>query len=68
MDDFDLFQVIGPNFAAGIIFKNSRYYRAAPILVREARMHLLYRDFHAFALKRGWQLVHVATWQEGSDP
>ena len=68
MDDFDLFQVSGPNFTAGIIFKNSRYYRAAPIIRGPGGVHYRYRDFRAYARKNGWQLVHVASWQEGSDP
>lgn len=63
---FDLFQVTGPSFCAGLIFKDYRYYRAAPIIRGVAGTHNSYRTFRAYCQKHGWALVHLSSW-EGAD-
>ena len=63
MSSFDLFQVTGEKdgnpFCAGLILKDARYMRAAPILRGVIAATLSYPKFAAYARKRGWEIVHM---------
>jgi hypothetical protein len=69
--NFDLFQVIGEKdgkpFCAGLILKDARYMRAAPILRGVVAATLSYPKFAAYARKRGWNIVHVSSWEDEED-
>jgi hypothetical protein len=68
---FDLFQVIGQKngtpFCAGLILKDARYMRAAPILRGVIAATLSYPKFAAYARRRGWEILHVSSWEEEED-
>ena len=71
MSSFDLFQVTGEKdgnpFCAGLILKDARYMRAAPILRGVVAATLSYPKFAAYARKRGWNIVHVSSWEDEED-
>jgi hypothetical protein len=63
---FDLVQVSGLKhktlFCAGVIFKDLKYHRAAPILRGYLGLKPYFTKFRTFALKKGWTVIHVSTW------
>ena len=71
MANFDLFQITGQKsgkpFCAGLILKDQHYMRTAPILRGVIAATLSYPKFAAYAHRRGWEILHVSSWEEEED-
>lgn len=64
---YDLFQVSGKDgrgreFCAGVIFRDGRFWRSAPIVKSQAERGVWAIRFKKYCAFRGWKLVHVESW------